>query len=58
MSTERHQAFTGIVTNGLPAKGMPNYEGVLSSDEIKAIQAYIIKRANDEKNRKAVNIGK
>jgi quinohemoprotein ethanol dehydrogenase len=58
MSTERHQSFAGIVTNGLPAKGMPNYEGVLSTDEIKAIQAYIIKRANDEKNRKAVNIGK
>lgn len=55
MSTERHKAFVGIVTNGLPTKGMPNYEGEITTEQIKMVQAYIIKRANDEKNRRAVN---
>jgi quinohemoprotein ethanol dehydrogenase len=54
MSAERHKSFTGIVTNGLPDKGMPNYDGEITAEEIKLIQAYIIKRANDEKNRRAV----
>ena len=54
MSAERHKSFVGIVSNGLANKGMPDYQGELTADEIKLIQAYIIKRANDEKNRKAV----
>jgi quinohemoprotein ethanol dehydrogenase len=55
LSAERHKSFVGIVANGLPGKGMPDFEGTLATDEIKAIQAYLIKRANDEKSRKAVN---
>jgi hypothetical protein len=58
MSTERHKSFVGIVTNGLPDTGMPNYQDEITAEQIKLIQAYIIKRANDEKNRKAVNTKK
>jgi quinohemoprotein ethanol dehydrogenase len=57
MSTERHKSFAGIVTNGLPAKGMPNYSDELTAEQIKMIQSYIIKRANDEKSRKAAANG-
>src|SRR5262249_52903275 len=31
MSVERHKSFVDIVTNGLPAKGMPNYQDELTT---------------------------
>jgi quinohemoprotein ethanol dehydrogenase len=58
MSKDRHQSFVGIVQNGLAAKGMPDYKDEITAEQIKLIQAYIIKRAHDEKNRKTPNQGK
>jgi quinohemoprotein ethanol dehydrogenase len=58
LSVERHKSFVGIVTNGLPDRGMPNYSDELTAEQIKMIQSYIIKRANDEKGRKVTAIGK
>ncbi len=49
LPAERHKVFVGSVLGGLPARGMPSYNSVLTVEEVKAIQAYIIKRANDEK---------
>jgi quinohemoprotein ethanol dehydrogenase len=48
MSPERHEVFASIVLGGIKAKGMPAYRGVLLEEDIRAIQAYIIKRAHDE----------
>ncbi|MEW6130023.1 MAG: PQQ-dependent dehydrogenase, methanol/ethanol family [Acidobacteriota bacterium] len=58
LSKSRHQSFVGIVQNGLATRGMPDYRDELSIEQIKWIQAYIIKRANDEKNRKTPSQGK
>ncbi len=49
LNQNKHEAFVSIVQGGIVSKGMPSYAGVLKDDEIKAIQAFIIKRAHDEK---------
>jgi quinohemoprotein ethanol dehydrogenase len=49
LDQNKHEAFLGIVKNGLDSKGMPSYGGVLKDEEIKAIQAFVIKRAHDAK---------
>lgn len=49
LNQNKHEAFVSIVQNGIVSKGMPSYSGVLKDEEIKAIQAFVIKRAHDEK---------
>ena len=49
LNQNKHEAFVGIVQNGLVNKGMPNFGEVLKEEEIKAIQAFVIKRAHDAK---------
>jgi quinohemoprotein ethanol dehydrogenase len=49
LNQNRHEAFVGIVQNGLVNKGMPSFGEVLKEDEIRAIQAFVIKRAHDAK---------
>jgi quinohemoprotein ethanol dehydrogenase len=49
LNADKHAAFVGIVQNGLVNKGMPSYGEVLTETEIKAIQAFVIKRAHDAK---------
>jgi quinohemoprotein ethanol dehydrogenase len=51
MSAAKHGAFVAIVQAGIPGKGMPGHEGILTEAEIKAIQAYVIKRAHDKKEK-------
>ncbi len=51
LNQNKHEAFVSIVQNGIASKGMPSYAGVLKDDEIKAIQAYVIKRAHDAKGK-------
>ena len=53
LNQNKHAAFVGIVQNGLTSKGMPSFAGVLKDDEIKAIQAYVVQRAQDAKQRRA-----
>jgi len=49
LDAKRHESFDRIVRGGIPGKGMPSFAGALTADDVRAIQAYIIKRANDEK---------
>ena len=49
LNQNKHEAFVSIVQNGIASKGMPSYAGILKDEEIKAIQAFVIKRAHDEK---------
>ncbi len=51
LNQNQHEAFVSIVQNGIASKGMPSYAGVLKEDEIRAIQAYVIKRAHDAKGK-------
>ncbi|MBK7950257.1 MAG: PQQ-dependent dehydrogenase, methanol/ethanol family [Deltaproteobacteria bacterium] len=45
-SAERHGIFEQIVLEGaLVAGGMPSFEGMLTKDEVAAIQAYVVSRA-------------
>ncbi len=46
-----HRAFVGNVRSGLKSMGMPSFQELLSEEEVRAIQAYVIKRAHDEKTR-------
>jgi mono/diheme cytochrome c family protein len=39
------QKFIPLVTEGLPARGMPAFKGILTPDQIKAIYAYVKGRA-------------
>jgi len=48
MNAEKHQMWAGIVLGGLlQDKGMVSFAGVLSPEEVTAIQAYVIERANE-----------
>ncbi|MFN7928051.1 MAG: PQQ-dependent dehydrogenase, methanol/ethanol family [Blastocatellia bacterium] len=49
LNQTKHDAFLSIVQNGIATQGMPSFGGILKDEEIKAIQAFIIKRAHDEK---------
>ena len=49
LNQNKHEAFVSIVQTGSASKGMPSYAGILKDEEIKAIQAFVIKRAHDEK---------
>ncbi len=55
LSQNKHEAFVSIVQNGIASKGMPSFAEVLKDDEIKAIQAFVIKRAHDESGAKKGN---
>ena len=44
-----HEAFDQLVRGGIPSKGMPAFGNSISNDELRAIQAYIIKRSHDAK---------
>ncbi len=47
---ESAQAWNAVVEGGiLKDSGMASFKGSLSKDEIEAIRAYVIKRANDDK---------
>jgi alcohol dehydrogenase (cytochrome c)/quinohemoprotein ethanol dehydrogenase len=49
-SLESAQAWNAVVEGGiLKDNGMVSFKGSLSKDEIEAIRAYVIKRANDDK---------
>ena len=49
-SLESAQAWAAVVHDGiLKDNGMASFAGSLSKDEIEAIRAYVIKRANDDK---------
>ncbi|MFN0109569.1 MAG: PQQ-dependent dehydrogenase, methanol/ethanol family [Blastocatellia bacterium] len=48
LNQNKHEAFLDIVRSGIASKGMPSYAGILKDEEIKAIQAFVIKRAHDE----------
>jgi quinohemoprotein ethanol dehydrogenase len=58
MNARTHRAFAGIVLAGLAPKGMPSFAGTLSAEEVRAIHAYIIKRAHDERTEKTVSQSK
>jgi quinohemoprotein ethanol dehydrogenase len=49
LNQNQHEAFLSNVQNGIASKGMPNYGGILKDDEIRAIHAFVIKRAHDER---------
>lgn len=55
LNQNKHEAFLSIVQNGIASKGMPSFAGVLKDEEIKAIQAFLIKRAHDERATKNGN---
>jgi mono/diheme cytochrome c family protein len=40
-----HEMFADVVTAGRPASGMPAFKGILTSEQIKAIYAYVKGRA-------------
>jgi hypothetical protein len=43
-----NEQFIGIVLGGLrEPRGMPNFVNALSIDQVNAIHAYLVKRAND-----------
>ncbi len=49
-SLESAQAWSGVVADGLlKDNGMASFKGSLSKDEIEAIRAYVIQRANEDK---------
>jgi quinohemoprotein ethanol dehydrogenase len=50
MDRKKHAKFERFALGGVPGKGMPSFAGVLSQDEVRAIQSYIIKRARDERD--------
>ena len=55
-SLESAQAWNAVVEGGaLKDNGMASFKGSLSKDEIEAIRAYVIKRANEDK---ALEVGK
>ena len=48
MDAQTHEQFIGIVLGGLREPlGMPNFVNTLSIDQVNAIHAYLVKRAND-----------
>jgi quinohemoprotein ethanol dehydrogenase len=49
LNAGQHEAFPDIVRRGIANKGMPSYAGVLKDEEIRAIHAFVIKRAHDER---------
>jgi len=47
MNAEKHQMWMGIVLGGLHRdKGMVSFSGVLSPEDVEAIQAFVIERAH------------
>ncbi len=48
LTPEEHAQFAEIVTGARLEQGMPDFEDVLSEDEIEAVHAYIIARANED----------
>ena len=49
-SLESASAWNAVVEGGLlKANGMASFKGSLSKDEIEAIRAYVIQRANEDK---------
>jgi quinohemoprotein ethanol dehydrogenase len=53
MTPETHAAFGDIVLKGLRAdKGMASFANLLKADEVQAIHAYVISRANEDWGRK------
>ena len=54
LDAEKHQMWMGIVLGGLHQdKGMVSFAGILSPEEVEAIQAFVINRANDLKDARA-----
>ncbi len=49
LDATQHSGFDKTVRGGLPSKGMPAFADVLTTSDVEAIRAYIIKRAHDEK---------
>ena len=49
LDAKKHESFDRIVRGGIPGKGMPAFAAALTAEDVRAIQAYVIKRANDEK---------
>ena len=49
LNQDKHAIFVSTVQNGIATRGMPSYAGILKDEEIKAIQAFVIKRAHDAK---------
>ena len=48
-----HDAFEAIVIEGeRQPLGMPSFEGILTPDQARAIQAYILSRARESANTK------
>lgn len=52
LDATRHESFVGRTRRGLPPLGMPSFGEVLTEEEVRAIQAYVIKRAHDEADRR------
>lgn len=52
MDANRRLLFDRIVRGGLPGRGMPGFADVLSAEDVRAINAYVLKRAWDEKTEK------
>ncbi len=48
-----HESFVNLTLSGLADAGMPGFEGFLTEEDISAIRAYVVKRAHDEKSRRA-----
>lgn len=53
-----HASFDRTVRGGIPGLGMPGFGNAFSAEEVRAIQAYIIKRAHDEKADRAAPAGR
>ncbi|MEP7272614.1 MAG: PQQ-dependent dehydrogenase, methanol/ethanol family [Acidobacteriota bacterium] len=50
-----HASFDKIVRSGIPSQGMPSFGASLTANNVQAIQAYIIKRAHDEKAERSLS---
>lgn len=53
MEAKKRPMFARLVLGGMPGTGMPSFAGKLSRDDVDAIEAYIIKRARDERDERA-----
>jgi quinohemoprotein ethanol dehydrogenase len=49
LDKDSHASFDQLVRGGSPSKGMPAFGDSITADELRAIHAYIIKRAQDAK---------
>lgn len=49
MTPKKHEQYLGIMSGARLNRGMPNFAGVLGSDEMELIRQYIVKRSHDLK---------